>query len=208
MHPEPAKTFLDAILAGDRAAAMAMTRDALRRHGLAYVFEEVVQPAMHRVGELWYENRITVADEHLATATAEAAVVLLYPEIAWPVGGPRGIVTCAEEERHEFGARMVADLLAADGWDTIFLGADTPVDAVVSMTKDVSPIFVGISITLALHLPNARRLIDALRASTPDVKVVAGGRAVSGLSAPWIPTTDASASSAQNLVELARAWKG
>src|SRR4051812_47945136 len=102
MGPAAAATFLEAILVGDRASAAGTARCALRQRGLAFVYEGVVQPAMRRVGELWYENRITVAEEHLATATAEAAVVLLYPEVQWPVGGPRAIVTCVEGERHQF----------------------------------------------------------------------------------------------------------
>jgi MerR family transcriptional regulator, light-induced transcriptional regulator len=207
MNARPAEAFLNAILAGDRARAVVTARDALRQHGLAFVYEEVVQPAMHRIGELWDENRITVADEHLATATAEAAVVLLYPEIRWPVGGPRAIVTCAEQERHQFGARMVADLLTADGWDAMLLGADTPVDAVVSMTKRAVPVFVGISITLAPHLRGARRLVRSLRAATPGVKIIVGGRALSLLPVPSIQGMDVFAASGSDAVEVVRAWK-
>ena len=43
--------------------------------------------------------------------------------------GRTALVACAEGELHSLGVRMVADFLDADGWDVLFVGALSPVEA-------------------------------------------------------------------------------
>ncbi|MHB8876158.1 MAG: cobalamin B12-binding domain-containing protein [Myxococcaceae bacterium] len=151
---------------------------------------------------------ITVADEHLATATAQSAVAALYPRFPWPPRGPRALVGCVQGERHEFGARMVADLLALDGWDERFLGADVPIEDLARMVRDVEPRVVGISVTIPVDVAVVRAAIDAVRRSLPSVKVLVGGLATSALrDAPGSLGADAMAQSGPEAVEVARGWK-
>ena len=173
------------------------------------MYEEIIRPALERVGELWETDRITVADEHIATATASAAVAALYPEFPWPPGrGSRAIVACAQGERHELGARFVADLLALDGWDELFLGADVPVSALTSKIVEVNPRVVALSVTLAVNLRGAAEVIRQVRTVSVLVKVILGGRAVKLHSQAALDCrADAVAHSAVEAVELIRAWR-
>ncbi|HEU0077800.1 MAG TPA: cobalamin-dependent protein, partial [Longimicrobiaceae bacterium] len=134
------------------------------------------------VGRLWQENRITVADEHLATAITQAAMARLYDRVF--VGGRDGpgpllVAACAEQERHELGLRMICDVLAMEGWDTVFLGASVPVEDLVSMVGERRPAVVALSAAIAPHLPRVRETIGAIRRAVPeDGPVIAvGGRA-------------------------------
>ena len=207
--PETAtsEAFLAAMLAGDRLGARAVAEAAFQL-GVAHLYEQVIRPAMQEVGALWHANRITVADEHAATAIAQSTVASLYPDFPWPVGGPTALIACAEGERHEFGARMVADLLALDGWHTLFLGADTPTSALVEMTAKLKPVFVAMSVAIPFHLPKARTAVEALRERVPGLKLLAGGRAVMGLPEAHSKLgADAVAMSAAQAVEAVRRWK-
>jgi methanogenic corrinoid protein MtbC1 len=202
--------FLDAILRGDRRTALEVARRLLDR-GIPYLYEQVVQPALVEVGALWYANRLTVADEHLATATAQSAIASLYPDVPWPARGanaPRSVVACVEGDRHAIGARMVADLLALDGWAELFLGADTPLDALVSKVAAIQPALVGLSITLPHLVPCASEGIERLKDRVPGVRVIVGGRALARLAEPLraLPA-DAWARSATGAVDAARSWK-
>src|SRR5262249_8138487 len=93
---DEATRFLTLILEGDRRSAEAFARRAFERHGVRFLYEEIVQPALEQVGELWFANRISAAEEHIATATAESAVCALYPRFPWPPRGPRALIACAE----------------------------------------------------------------------------------------------------------------
>jgi methanogenic corrinoid protein MtbC1 len=203
----PHRVFLEAILAGHRAPAMAEARAHLAR-GVPYLYEQIVQPALEEVGERWQQNRISVADEHLAAATAQSVIASLYPEFPWPSAGPPALVACVEGERHEIGARMFADLLALDGWRDVFLGADTPLDAMIAKAVETRPVVVGLSVTLPQHLPIVQRSVVLLREALPSIKVLVGGRAfacVSGADAGV--GADAPPLSATGGVIAARPWK-
>jgi methanogenic corrinoid protein MtbC1 len=199
--------FLDAILLGDRRTALRVALDSLDQ-GIPHIYEQIVQPALEEVGALWSQNRISVADEHLATATTQSVLAALYPKVAWPARGPKAIVSCLEGERHAIGARMVADLLALNGWEELFLGADTPLDALVSKAAAIQPVFVALSVSLPGLLLRANEGIERLRERAPGVRLLVGGRAVGQLTEPLraLPA-DAWAPSATGAVDVARRWK-
>ncbi|MFY0540805.1 cobalamin B12-binding domain-containing protein [Nannocystis pusilla] len=79
LDPTPGDHFASALLAGDRPGALACAREALAR-GVDHLYEDVVQPALVRLGDLWMRNEITIAEQHVATALAQSVLGALYPE--------------------------------------------------------------------------------------------------------------------------------
>jgi MerR family transcriptional regulator, light-induced transcriptional regulator len=198
--------FLAFILEGNRHEAEAYARRVFEQRGVAFLYEQVVQTALREVGSLWFANRITVADEHLATNTAQSAVAALYPLFSWPPRGPRVLLACAEGERHEFGLRMVADLLALDGWDDRFLGSDVPTEDLARHAAKFAPKVVAMSVTLAWHVPTTQKAIGLVRSALPSAKIVVGGLATEG--GGWEALgADAVARSGPQAVEVFRAWR-
>ncbi|WP_437496680.1 cobalamin B12-binding domain-containing protein [Sorangium sp. So ce1099] len=202
-----ARLFAAALLTGNYVAARGVLHAALG-DGLGHIYERIVVPALQEVGTLWYENRITVADEHLASAVAQTAVASLYPLIRWPAAGPRAVVGCADPELHTFGARMLADLLALDGWQTTYMGGRI---SSLSGLEDLDlreVRLVAVSITLEVHMPSTRALIQRVREQAPGAKVLAGGRAVAAQpDAAQLLGADAVVASLSAAVRLARAWR-
>ncbi|HEX8796138.1 MAG TPA: cobalamin-dependent protein [Polyangiaceae bacterium] len=202
-EPDP---FLGFILEGDRREAEAYARRVFERHGVAFLYEQVIQPALQEVGRLWWANRISVADEHLATNTAQSAVAALYPRFDWPPRGPRVLLACAAGERHEFGLRMVADLLALDGWDDRFLGGEVPTEDLVHHAKGFDPRVIALSVTLVWHVGVTKDAIDLLRGALPSAKVLVGGSAVD-VAGREAMGADAAARCGTEAVEVIRGWK-
>ena len=183
MTAEEARTrYLDAILAGSRREAFGVVELA-RESGLGIraLYLEVFQPAMRDIGRLWQENRITVADEHLATAITQASMGRLYEELfrAGPEPGPLLVAACADQERHELGLRMICDVLEMEGWDTVFLGASVPVEDLVRMVRARRPQVVALSASIAPHVARVREAIRAIREGEPRGAplIAVGGRA-------------------------------
>lgn len=174
--------YLAAVLAGDRRAALAVVDDAVAAGvGVRALYLEVFQPAMREIGRLWQENRITVADEHLATAITQAAMARLYDQLfqGAPAPGPLLVAACADQERHELGLRMICDVLEMEGWDTVFLGASVPVEDLVRMVLDREPQVVALSASITPHVARVREAVSAIRAAVPHggPMIVVGGRA-------------------------------
>lgn len=174
--------YLAALLSGRRRDAFAVI-DAAVANGVdittAYI--AIFQPALREIGRLWEENAISVADEHLATAITEAAMVRLF-ERSFREGRrperPTIVAACVDSERHQVGLRMLCDLLEARGWDAHYLGASVPAEALVRMVEARRPAVVALSAALTPHVPRMRSMIAALRAAggTATPIIIVGGR--------------------------------
>lgn len=180
-----AADFLDALTKGDRRSAERLVDAALDRGAhLRELYLETIQPAMNEVGRLWQENRMTIAEEHLATAITQAAMGRAFERVyRWfDRRTPTLIAACADDERHQMGLRMLCDLLELEGWDTTYLGASVPVESLVDMVEKRRPNVVALSAAIAPHLPRVRSAIEAIRASSvsPMPVIIVGGRAIGG----------------------------
>jgi methanogenic corrinoid protein MtbC1 len=201
------EAFARAILHGDRASALEQARRGLAERGLSFVYEGLVTPALEEVGELWESNRLSVADEHVASAAAQSTIAALYPEVRWPARGPKVLIAAVDGEQHGIGPRMAADLLALDGWEDLYLGPDVPAESLAAKARDESAVLVALSATLASHLPALRAAVRALRENAPRARILVGGRALRDVADPAELGADAMAASASGGVDAARRFK-
>lgn len=127
------------LLAGDPTAAWGLIEDALASSFTPeQVHTELILPAMRSVGDRWISGEIDIADEHLASAVARRLVSRLSPRFVRR-GRDRGtvIVAMGPGEWHQLGAEVLADLLRGRNFRVLYLGANTPPDAVVRASKNV-----------------------------------------------------------------------
>ena len=172
--------YLRALLAGDSRRAFSVIEEGLsRKLGILRVYLGILGPSLVDVGDLWFEGRVNVCHEHEATQIVLNHVALLRHrfELA-PRLGLTAVIASVEGEWHELGARMVADLLYMDGWDTSFLGANTPTSDLVAFIRERSPAVVGLSVTMKKHLPRLEQAVEQLRATGPPPHVLVGGAAL------------------------------
>lgn len=123
------------------------------------VFEGVFNPALQRIGELWHEGRLSIAQEHVASEVIEglagALVRLAQPgDSRWRV-----LLACVEDEDHVIGLHGVAIQLAAWGIRSVELGARTPPAAIADAVQRLNPDAVGLSITR--EVADGDALVDA-----------------------------------------------
>ncbi len=144
------------------------------------IYLNVFYPAMIKVGELWEANKFTVAQEHLATAITQRIMSYLYSnyfDFSIENYKAKIIMTCAGSELHELGARMTADLLELQGYDVIYLGANTPVFTILNTISSEKPDFIGISCTMSFNIKYTKELIGKIQETDEDIKIIVGGRA-------------------------------
>ena len=174
-----AHQYLQALLRGERHIASRLVLDAVTRGTpVKEIYLGVFQPCQREIGRLWQTNQISVAQEHYCTAATQLVMSQLYPYIfAGDKGAGRMVATCIAAELHEIGVRMVADFFEMEGWDTFYLGANTPTDSVLSALAERQADVLGISATITYHISEVERLIQAVRADPHcrDVLVLVGG---------------------------------
>jgi methanogenic corrinoid protein MtbC1/DNA-binding CsgD family transcriptional regulator len=184
-----------ALTEGDEQAAFAVVDDAVatRVRG-SQIHTDVIAPALVRIGELWEQEALTVADEHLASEITTRALVRLVGSLrcAPPSSREEVLLAAVEGERHVIGLRMVADLLDGAGYRVLFLGADVPTDALVAAIGSHDPVVTALGCTL-----EGPALVEALAAiATADLptRVLLGGAGVPewlrGSGYPWLNRSD------------------
>ncbi|MCW3039558.1 MAG: hypothetical protein JWM31_1463 [Solirubrobacterales bacterium] len=148
------------------------------------IYLDVLTPAMHRLGVLWEEARIGIADEHLATAITQGVLATLHrrlprtPPATAPDPGrvaPVAVLGCGPEDLHGLGARMVGDFLEAAGWRVMDLGANAPAEAFAATADVHGAALVAVSSSRAEDLAGlsaVRRAIDRL--DRPPLLAVGG----------------------------------
>jgi methylmalonyl-CoA mutase cobalamin-binding domain/chain len=171
--------YLDALLLGERHVASQLVLDAVESGAsVKDIYLCVFQRCQYEIGRLWQMNRISVAQEHYCTAATQLIMSQLYPYIfATEKTGGRFVAACVGGELHEIGARMVADFFEMEGWDTYYLGANTPAEAIVQQIEERRADVLGISATMTFHVRAVESLIEQVRASDVGarVKILVGG---------------------------------
>jgi excisionase family DNA binding protein len=171
--------FFEAVKRGRAGEATALLLEAhMLGAELDLIFDAVVAPSLQRVGDFWYGEEMSVAEEHLATCTATRAVESLAASTR-RAGAKAGAAVCcaAEEEMHTLPVLCAHALLEGAGWDVRNLGGHTPFFALAEYVEKQRPALVCVSATLQRELEhNARdyaQLSAAARAC--DARVVLGG---------------------------------
>lgn len=176
---ELAGQYLAALLQADRQAASRLILDAAD-NGVSVkdIYSEVFARAQREIGRLWQTNRISVAQEHFCTAATQMIMSQLYPRIFTGARKDRRLVVgCVGGELHEIGARMVADFFEMEGWDTYFLGANTPLESILCIVDERRADVLALSATMTFHVSAVSQIIAALRGSraASHTRVLVGG---------------------------------
>ncbi|KAF0206934.1 MAG: cobalamin-dependent protein [Actinomycetota bacterium] len=201
--------YLGAALSGDRHGASRSILDAVSSGTpVRDVYTHVFQPAQLELGRLWQLNRISVAQEHCATAITELVMSQLYGEIFTAEIKDRMLVAaCVGEELHEMGLRMVTDFFEMDKWNTHYLGANMPAASIVETTAERQADVLALSATMSYHIREVAEIIRMLRTDerTSDVKVLVGGYTFNTAPTLWKRVgADGFARSAQAALEIGR----
>jgi methanogenic corrinoid protein MtbC1 len=208
-----AHDYLAALLRGERHAASRMVLDAVASGtGLRDIYLGVFQRSQHEIGRLWQMNRISIAQEHYCTAATQLIMSQLYPYIfSTERKGLTMVATCIGGDLHEIGVRMISDFFEMEGWDTIYLGANTPTASVVRMLIDRKADLLAVSATMGFHVRGVTELIRAVRANEAcsRVKILVGGYPFNLAPDLWRQTgADAFARDAADSVAIAEALIG
>lgn len=177
--------FLQAILKNQRKAAVTIALEALRdTHAPTDIYVDVLQESLYQVGRLWESNRITVAEEHMATAITQYVMAQLYTHLP-PATQSRGsmLITGVAGELHQVGANMVADVLDAQGYDVRFLGTNMPHSGILQAIEEHKAEILGISATMLFNVPQVIKLIKGVREKLGEQspRIVLGGAAFRSL---------------------------
>lgn len=197
-----------ALISGcEEESANILIDEYLRGRPLAEIFDNLVCPAMRRIGELWCDGEITVTQEHIATRAASSAVHKLRNVL--PVAkmtGELAICAAMESDFHELPTQLVQTTLESEGWEVINFGANTPLYCLAEEVLQHSPSIICLSASI---INDVERLSRDFKNFTEQIAklsipVVIGGRAFCDEQVRRRFNTDYYVQSFSEVVELAR----
>ncbi|MQG20999.1 MAG: helix-turn-helix domain-containing protein [SAR202 cluster bacterium] len=171
--------YLIGVLSGDVQLVDDVVDDCYRSsQNVLDVYFRLISTAQQRIGEMWHEGEIGIAQEHLSTEIALNQMERLRARL--PVAEMNGFsvtVTTVEGEHHFIGARMIADLLQSIGWEVHYLGPETPRHSLVEYVGKKNIDLVLLSFTRYEALLELQETIRLLRQSDSSLPIVVGGAA-------------------------------
>ena len=180
--------YLSALIAGQRFVCHGIVEDLIQRDiSLEELYLGLFQKSMYDVGALWESNRLSVSTEHLATVITESLMTLAYPLLfSHERTGNSAIVACIAHEFHQLGAKMVADFIELAGWDSYFLGGNTPTGDLLSLIEAKKPTILALSLALDSRVAVLKETLTEIRKNFNGLPIVLGGQGLSGNQADFI----------------------
>lgn len=174
-------------LAGDVDGLVSLVaRERLAGISLARTFDRIFAPAMADIGEGWAEGRLSAAQEHIASAAVGDMLARVRPLIERTSRADRGRALCAclGGEQHDLAVRMVALVLAAEGYRTSLLGANVPAGDLALLVAADPPAILAVSASAHAD-PAALRgdlAVIASAAATTRTRLILGGAGFAAIS--------------------------
>ena len=183
--PALSNHFLDRAIRGDVAGAaqVVLLADDLGMP-LHVMFEEVLAPALVKVGAQWETGELSVGQEHEISHLARELIANLTLR-HWndEAGSPVILAATISGELHELGLRMVVALLRQRAAQVHYLGADVSSDILMDAIHDRRPDVILLSVSIEDHLPMLRETLAAIASEDfgdHPPAVLVGGRGVAG----------------------------
>lgn len=134
------------------------------------------------IGERWAAGRMTVIEEHLASATLQRALAVVVESIPIGADAPTCLLATAEGNEHTVGLSLVELCLREAGWRAEWAGNRTPTAEVVARIArgDLD----GVALSAAANAPD-RAALAAIASDVGRACETAGVYLFMGGTGPW-----------------------
>lgn len=194
-----------AVERGDRAAATALTREAIDEGLAPDVILAAMTAAMDGVGARFQRNEIFVPEMLIAARAMKEATALLEPLLAKAGIRPEhtAVIGTIQGDLHDIGKNLVGMMWKGANFAVVDLGTNVSADQFVAAVREHGADIVGISALLTTTMVGMGPAVAAIHAASATTKVVVGGAPVTAEFATQIGA-DGYAADAGSAVDLAR----
>ena len=170
--------LFDAVSNGNLQRATAIYKNYCKSYDITDFYENILKPLMYQVGELWQQNKIDVATEHVCSNVARGLVQAIIDETTGSTRKSETILLCSPEgEQHNLGCCVIESVLLARGYKVLNASPSVPSDSIIRYIKNAEFDIILISVTLLENMGSAERLIRSIRAVS-NTPILIGGQAL------------------------------
>ena len=160
------------------AAGFERTVDEFIQHnGIANGINNLIFPFLNKVGILWMTNHVRVSQEHLVSNIVRQKLIRGIEDIKVDNTSGKAIVLFLPDgEYHELGLLYVQYLLKMRGKNTIYLGADVPIEELAYVCNTKQPQVLYTHLTSLPARFNFEKYLSVIRQNINDTPVFISGR--------------------------------
>ncbi len=172
--------LFEALCNADREKATEIAHDYRMQFSLIEFYEDLLTPILYRVGDLWAEDRLSIATEHVCSNISEGLIQAMNNAINKTKGKKSTaiLLTSPNGELHHLAPSMLESILLQKGYDVYNATPSTPIESILSCISTYNPRLIMISITLQENVGAARRLANRIREKYQDMSILIGGQAI------------------------------
>jgi corrinoid protein of di/trimethylamine methyltransferase len=175
---DPAERLFEAILAGKSDEAAVATKEAIAQ-GIApqdLINGQMIR-AMGEVGQRFQDGKAFVPQLLMAGRAMKAALELLKPMMAGAASTSLGkvVIGTVKGDLHDIGKNLVASMLEGRGFKVINLGTDVSNERFIESARENEADIICLSALLTTTMDYMKDIVDAVKASGLNVKVMVGG---------------------------------
>lgn len=134
----------------------------------------VVFPALRGIGDAWGRGELDVAREHAASETIRRRIAHYFDAASRDPVGASIVVGLPPGSRHELGAFAFAVAARRAGLDSVYLGADVPIDAWRQTVQDTHPVAAVVAVVARADARSASEVIRAIRQDGETIVAIGG----------------------------------
>ncbi|WAR43688.1 MerR family transcriptional regulator [Methylomonas rapida] len=139
---------------------------------------DVLLPALHSVGQLWHEEKINIAQEHMFSSCVKRIVLTMVNNLHRPSKhNPSMLFATPSGEPHEFGILLGCLVAAAQQYTCYYVGADLPSKDIIDASRHLKPDVIVIG--MVKNPPELQTLLELDRlldfARTSETKIWLAG---------------------------------
>jgi 5-methyltetrahydrofolate--homocysteine methyltransferase len=200
------------IMQGFEVRAAAAAETLLKTEPPMRIIEEIILPALERVGEDYESGEIFLPQMIKSAETAKSAFDVLRRRMrAEGEGGTisrgRIILATVKDDIHDIGKNIVKIVMENYGYEIVDLGKDVPPETIVRTAKEQKIRMVGLSALMTTTVVNMEKTIALLKAEGADCVTVVGGAVLNAEYAKRIGA-DRYCRNAMEAVRFANEWFG
>ena len=124
-----------------------LLKRALLAHEPLEYARDILLPALHQVGQLWHEEKITIAQEHMFSSCVKRIVLTLVNTLHQPSkSNPSMLFATPSGEPHEFGILLGSLIAASQQYNCYYVGADLPAFDIIDACEHLKPDIIVIGV--------------------------------------------------------------
>jgi len=172
---------IEAIKAYDGRSLETLLLKASTKMNQPQLIENLIIPLVYKVGDLWHDGFIRVANEHLASAVIRSFLSNLIERHVPNDNAPIIISATPRGQDHELGAMIAGVVAASVGWKAVYLGPNLPVEEIAAVADSLEAKVVALSIVYPNDDPQLKNDLTNLNRMLPkNISLIVGGRAAGG----------------------------